>query len=434
LVTSKREHAPALDKVSADKGYEAALAAALGDDLDAALDARAAAYWAGARPLAVVAHRRQPLASHVQAPEPLPRAWPCAAVAARRTWRLAKALPPGARLVTREGDLWRWDGFVSRAEAPRPAAVRLAQRTRLAELEAEIDDGKPALDQAQAALKAATEAFHAAEEAVKTARIAPFAADKAAAAARDRVESLSRDQARREARAQALDETLARQTAEVEAAQSALTEALSVDSPSETLAGLRDELTAARAAADVARAASGQARSDRDAEARERSGREARLTGLTRERDGWATRSKDAAARIKSLEKDAEKAAALLKQASGAPEALAAQRSKLLDTLTAAETRRKTPPGPRPAVRAGARARRHRAGEPARRGRGQRIRRRLETMRIERADLSGAVGKLRAGIEELNAEGRERLLAAFDVINANFQSLFRPCSAAVRPS
>ena len=33
--------------------------------------------------------------------------------------------------------------------------------------------------------------------------------------------------------------------------------------------------------------------------------------------------------------------------------------------------------------------------------------------------------KLRAGIEELNAEGRERLLAAFDVINANFQTLFQ---------
>jgi chromosome segregation protein len=46
-------------------------------------------------------------------------------------------------------------------------------------------------------------------------------------------------------------------------------------------------------------------------------------------------------------------------------------------------------------------------------------------MRTERADLSGAVTKLRAGIEELNAEGRERLLAAFDVINANFQTLFQ---------
>jgi chromosome segregation protein len=506
LVTSKREHAPALDKVSADKGYEAALAAALGDDLDAALDPRAAAYWAGAPvPTPSWPTGVTPLSSHVQAPDPLAARLALCGVADKAdVAKLAQALPPGARLVTREGDLYRWDGFVSRAEAPRPAAVRLAQRGRLAELEASIDDGKPALDQAQAALKAATEAFHAAEEAVKTARIAPFAADKAAAAARDRVESLSRDQARREARAQALDETLARQTAEVEAAQSALTEALSVDSPSETLAGLRDELTAARAAADVARAASGQARSDRDAEARERSGREARLTGLTRERDGWATRSKDAAARIKSLAADAEKAAALLKQASGAPEALAAQRSKLLDTLTAAETRRKASSdalavaegeagdadrASRAADAVAATAREARAGLSARAeaaadrllDAGNTVREtaqmepeelgqkliddavarppdaagaesllyglerereqlgpvnlraedeaeeygeRLNTMRIERSDLTGAIARLRDGIDELNAEGRERLVAAFDIINDNFKSLF----------
>jgi chromosome segregation protein len=43
----------------------------------------------------------------------------------------------------------------------------------------------------------------------------------------------------------------------------------------------------------------------------------------------------------------------------------------------------------------------------------------------EQADLTGAVGKLRQGIEELNAEGRERLLAAFEVINGHFQTLFQ---------
>ena len=49
---------------------------------------------------------------------------------------------------------------------------------------------------------------------------------------------------------------------------------------------------------------------------------------------------------------------------------------------------------------------------------------RLQTMRGERADLTQAIARLRDGIDELNAEGRERLLAAFDVINDNFRSLF----------
>src|SRR5690606_24951906 len=168
--TTRRDHPPALDQVGADKGFEAALAAALGDDLDAALDAKAAAYWGGAEasapawPAGVT-----PLAGHVSAPVQLAaRLTMCGVATQADAARLAKSLPTGARLVTREGDLYRWDGFVSRAEAPRPAAVRLAQRTRLSELEAEIDTGRPALDAAQAAQKAATEAFRAAEAAAKT--------------------------------------------------------------------------------------------------------------------------------------------------------------------------------------------------------------------------------------------------------------------------
>ncbi|MFN3520601.1 MAG: chromosome segregation protein SMC, partial [Phenylobacterium sp.] len=49
---------------------------------------------------------------------------------------------------------------------------------------------------------------------------------------------------------------------------------------------------------------------------------------------------------------------------------------------------------------------------------------RLETMQTERADLTGAIARLREGIDELNGEGRERLLAAFEVINDHFRTLF----------
>ena len=506
LVQGRREHAPALDRVQADKGYEAALAAALGDDLDAALDARAAAYWAGADvPTPVWPAGATPLSGHVSAPDQLKARLALCGVAARGDIeRLAGSLPVGARLVTTEGDLWRWDGFVQRAEAPRPAAVRLAQRTRLSELEAEIDQGRPALEVAQSALKAATEAFRASEELVKTARAMPFALDKAVTAARDRVEALGRDQARKEARAQALDETLARLATEVEAAQTALAEAQGGDAPSETLGGLRAELTDARATADAARGAAATARVERDAEVREVAGRQSRLDGLTRERDGWAARAKDSAARIAALEKDAEKTAARLKAAADAPEHLAAQRSALLDALTTAETRRKTAAdtlavaegeaaeadrAARAAESAASQAREARAGLAARaeaaadrlndattnvretaqmepEDLGQKLiddaiarppdaagaesllyglererealgavnlraedeaeeyAQRLNTMRNERSDLTGAIAKLRDGIDELNAEGRERLIAAFDIINDNFKALF----------
>ena len=51
--------------------------------------------------------------------------------------RLQALLTPGQRLVSREGALWRWDGFTASADAPTAAAQRLAQKNRLAELDAE---------------------------------------------------------------------------------------------------------------------------------------------------------------------------------------------------------------------------------------------------------------------------------------------------------
>ena len=45
-------------------------------------------------------------------------------------------------------------------------------------------------------------------------------------------------------------------------------------------------------------------------------------------------------------------------------------------------------------------------------------------MNLERGDLTAAIGRLRQGIDELNSEGRERLTAAFVVINEHFKALF----------
>ncbi|MGE6958296.1 chromosome segregation protein SMC, partial [Brevundimonas sp. NPDC049575] len=328
--------------------------------------------------------------------------------------------------------------------------------------------------------------------------------DKTVVAARDRVESLMRDQTRREARAQALDETVARLDGEVAEAKAALEAAQSVEAPSETIAGLRDELAAARVAADAARQAAQTARSTRDEEARDRAGREQRLGSLTHAHEGWAGRSKESAARVAALGKDADKTAALLKQAEIAPQGFAEQRGALMDALIAAETRKsaaaealslaestagESDRASRAAEAAAGAAREARAGLAARAEAaterlaeaeanvretaqmspdelGQKLiddaiarppdtagaeslltglererealgavnlraeeeaaeyGERLGAMKSERIDLTQAIAKLRDGIDELNAEGRERLVAAFDVINANFKALF----------
>jgi chromosome segregation protein len=48
----------------------------------------------------------------------------------------------------------------------------------------------------------------------------------------------------------------------------------------------------------------------------------------------------------------------------------------------------------------------------------------VETMRAERDDLTRAIAKLRHGIAQLNREGRERLVAAFEAVNRHFGELF----------
>ena len=504
---AKSGFSPALDAVTPEKGYGAALAAALGDDLEAALDSRAASFWAGADAKTVAwPDGATPLAPLIKAPPELAARLSHVAVVERADGdRLAKGLPVGARLVSKEGDLWRWDGFVARADAPKPAAVRLEQRTRLAEVEAEIDQVAPRAEAATAALKTAADALRVAEETLRDKRRGPPEAERLLTGAREQVARYEREAAQREARAQSLDDTIARFEAERVEAQTALDAVRAESAGTESAEDLAPRLTAARQAATAAREAAAAARSALDQETRETAGRQRRLESLERDHADWTKRREASAKRETSLDADRIKAAAALEAAREAPTVLAEKlvviveqfaaaedrRAKASDALEAAETARlNADRAARAAEQAASEAREKRAGlvatldaardrfaevataireqarmEPEELGRhvaGEAVAvpkdaagveahlfalererdaigpvnlraeeeaneyaARLETMRTERADLSGAVGKLRAGIEELNAEGRERLLAAFEVINAHFQTLFQ---------
>src|SRR5207237_9649064 len=79
------------------------------------------------------------LLKHVQAPAELARRLNQIGVVENADGaRLVAQLKPGQRLVSRDGDLWRWDGFAADAHAPTGAARRLAQRSRLADIDGEL--------------------------------------------------------------------------------------------------------------------------------------------------------------------------------------------------------------------------------------------------------------------------------------------------------
>ncbi len=134
------------DQLVAAAGLEAALAAALGEDMEAgtaaaALPRRFAGTAVGADdpplPAGVM-----PLAAEVQAPPELTRRLAQVGVIdAPPPADLLAALRPGQRLVSRDGRLWRWDGLVDDARGAGgrtdAAAARLRARRRAAELDSE---------------------------------------------------------------------------------------------------------------------------------------------------------------------------------------------------------------------------------------------------------------------------------------------------------
>ncbi|HUO23993.1 MAG TPA: AAA family ATPase [Caulobacteraceae bacterium] len=500
--------ARASDAIQPQRGYEAALAAALGDDVDAALDPKAPAFWGGAEapPGAGWPAGAEPLAPLIKAPPALAARLALTGLVARADGdRLQKLLPVGARLVSKEGDLWRWDGFVARAEAPRPAAVRLAQKARLADLENEIDALAPAAAAAAAAQKAAVAALQGADQAVREARKGPPEAERELGRAREALDGLTREGARRDARAQSLDETIARFEEERAEAEGALQVAEEAAVQATASDGLGPRLTEARQASAVAREAASSARSALDVERRLREGRKSRLETLGADQADWTRRSAGAAKRTETLAQEAAKTEKALAVAREAPQAISGRTLKLMDELVVAEARRakagdalaaaeralaEADRTARAADHAASEARERRGAMQARLEAGltrlaevggdireatglepdQLARRlteeaaavpadpagveahlralererdalglvnlraedeakeyaeRLQGLLTERADLDGAVARLRQGIEELNAEGRDRLLAAFDVINGHFQTLFQ---------
>ncbi|HEY6816057.1 MAG TPA: chromosome segregation protein, partial [Croceibacterium sp.] len=143
----------ALDKVAAEPGYERALAAVLGRDAKAPLGAAPAdgegRFWTGANAPAPVTGS---LAAHVrECPPQLAARLALVHVAEKDDGR---ALAPGEWLVTRDGRLRRWDGFVARGEGAAEAA-RLEAENRFAELDAALPARREAAASAEAAHQAA---------------------------------------------------------------------------------------------------------------------------------------------------------------------------------------------------------------------------------------------------------------------------------------
>jgi len=498
---------PLTDSVRVEPGYEAALGAALGDDLEAPLDEAAPHHWRElervelpALPEGVTA-----LVSHVEAPAALARRLAMTGVVNDDQGKaLQSQLKPGQRLVTLRGGLWRWDGYTASADAPSPATIRLAQRNRLSGLEQDIEAAKEARAReferyAEAKTKAdgARQALRDREQDARRAEQALSAAQehtaKTARAAAERMSRLASLEAEIRRLGQARDAAL-ESVAHADEALRELGDGLSL---SETTAAARTESSEARARAAEARVAL-------DSLRKEAGRREERLAAVAEEKSRWESRRAAAAEQIAELNRRLDEMRAELVQLDGVPAQIAEKRNVLLDAIAKAEARRNEAADARAeaerrlaeadknakaantqlstareerarseAVAEGAAARltelqnrirdeldaapeelAERAeikdGEelPDQEHADKRVEKlkaereqlggvnlraeeeaaehqeRLDKMVADRADLDGAVQRLRRGIQSLNREGRERLIESFEKVNNNFRELF----------
>ena len=336
---------PALvDEIDADPGFEAALGAALGDDLSVPLNEGAPVHWAqhpsdgGAVDAPALPAEATPLADHVRAPDVLARRLRQIGVVSEADGRrLAARLAQGQRLVSREGSLWRWDGFTATHEAATPAATRLGQRNRLKELQEQRPGAAQQTDHARARVEEIGGAVAAATSVEQTAREAWRAAGQAMDQAQDGYASAMNNASDHHRRAATLAEATARVGDDLEetdgrtgALEKEFVELADGD-------GLREALSRKRADVDEFRAEYMEAKSALGMVEREEQARQDRLRVIEQENDVWIAQADGARQHLTDLAERQKHAESELESIEDQPQRIEEKRRALTEHADQAE-------------------------------------------------------------------------------------------------
>jgi len=339
------EFPPVLDRIRVAPGYETALGAALGDDLEAPAAEEAPVHWRHvpvSRQDAALPAGAEPLSAHVESPPELDRRLKQTGIVASRAegMRLQPQLKPGQRLVTRDGHLWRWDGFTAAAEGVTPAAQRLAERNRLSSIGLEEAEARTAAAaNAHAEQEAADALQHAQSE---EQRLRQLWREAQAMLAKSRESLTAIERAAREtesklaavagARARAEDDLRVAKQLEAEA-ETALAAFAAAENPEPALATMQTRVETLRSALTEAQAAILGLE-------RERKARLERSAAITVERERWTTRSAGAGQQIETLKARLAETRTELESLADMPARIEDRRGKLLTALSGAERER----------------------------------------------------------------------------------------------
>ncbi|MEJ2228542.1 MAG: chromosome segregation protein SMC [Alphaproteobacteria bacterium] len=338
------EWRPAVDAVKVAPGFEVALGAALADDLEAGLDETAPVRWTlvAADGDPALPAGAEPLSEHVTgAPELARRLAQIGVVDRAEGKALQAALKPGQRLVSREGDVWRWDGFVAAGDAPSAAAKRLAERNRLDALEEQVDAVSAEAETAETTLEAASEAVARAQTAEKHLRDQSRRLQSELAAFRDKQAKAERALQEHKTRSAAQNEALRRIS---EAHNDAIREQTEAEQALEALpatADLEARLVACQEDTSAKRNRFTSIKAQADGLERELRARISRLEAIDAERKRWLNRDGSAEAQISTLQERLAEVREEMAELAELPDQIEARRQKLLNAISEAENTRR---------------------------------------------------------------------------------------------
>ncbi|MBX5452408.1 MAG: chromosome segregation protein SMC [Acidobacteriia bacterium] len=331
-----------VDALVVPPGLEKALGAALGEELECSTNPAAPRYWRELPPLAEETNPEppagtRPLADLVQAPPVLRRAFAKIAVLSDDCSAEKIDLKPGQTLVSREGGVWRWDGFTIQPGAPNPAAVRLEQRNRLKKLQTELTSAEEDARAARLELAAAEAREREAEQLERTLRSKRREAEDALERARLAVSNLAARASGIAAKLAAFDEQQKRLEAEQEETATHIAAARAALIAEAELKATQDRLQETQRALSAARSREAKSRAAWDALLREQKLRQQRRDVIAREQQNWKERAEDAEGRLIDLSARLKEAEAERSERAEAPSRLAAQRLAAKQELTRLE-------------------------------------------------------------------------------------------------
>jgi chromosome segregation protein len=305
----------ALAELKAAPGYERALAAALGEDIEASLGTEGPRRWQGSKaeagdpPLASGLER---LLDHVDAPPALHRRLAQVGMTDEDT---GQPLAVGQRLVTRDGVMRRWDGFVS-VGGGAAAAERLLRANRLAEIDRQLPGLEQAVSKAEADRDNAAGAVETHRREGEAARVAAAEAERAGRDATRAADSAAAALERLDAQRSGLEERRTDLAPLAEAARESVDVALRALAALPDPDALRVEVEQARTTASAAGEAVADCRARSATRARETAADRERHAAAGRESGEWRTRGLQAeqrlaetAARAMAMEEEQEELA-----------------------------------------------------------------------------------------------------------------------------